>query len=201
LGGTPFDSIPPYLKSVTVLDPEGDIAAEVVGAVERLASETTYRKWLGWRPGIVLAVVAVLVASTAVGFLFMRSSSMAPVGKFQPVEPQSFGTGAQLLEQLRKLNVLTSVEPASMQNWLELPDQKYRRIAEATLAVLKSRRLKDRANLDVVAYKYARLLGLQSEDDMPPKPEIDTSTLSNAVVWAYNEQHGTRAKSLDEIVD
>jgi formylglycine-generating enzyme required for sulfatase activity len=61
-----FDHIPPYLKSVTVLEPSGNLAAAVVDAVRRLESA-------GRRPKRValLASAAVLVAlAIAAWFLF-----------------------------------------------------------------------------------------------------------------------------------
>jgi hypothetical protein len=41
------------------------------------------------------------------------------------------------------------------------------------VTLLNGRRLKNRANLDIIVYKCARALGLESEDDMAPKPEIN----------------------------
>jgi hypothetical protein len=58
---TPFDQIPEYLKAVTVLQPRGEIAAEVVAAVDRMALPW-HRRWR--RPGR-LALVALLLALAA----------------------------------------------------------------------------------------------------------------------------------------
>lgn len=38
LGGTPWASIPPYLKSVTILEPTGNVAAEILAATVALGS-------------------------------------------------------------------------------------------------------------------------------------------------------------------
>jgi hypothetical protein len=37
---TPWDKIPPYLKSVTILEPEGNIPAEIVAAISKLQPNT-----------------------------------------------------------------------------------------------------------------------------------------------------------------
>jgi len=62
---TPWAAIPPYLKSVTVLEPEGSVAAEVVSAVKGL---TGSRMLLAWTVAIML--VAILGAA-----LLLRSRS------------------------------------------------------------------------------------------------------------------------------
>ena len=59
---TPFDAIPPYLKSVTILEPTGNTAAEVVDAVARLAPRPAAWKW----PAI--AAVVLLAGITAAYF-------------------------------------------------------------------------------------------------------------------------------------
>lgn len=41
LHGTAWEAIPPYLKSVTVLEPEGNVPAEIVGAVSAIAIDDT----------------------------------------------------------------------------------------------------------------------------------------------------------------
>ena len=39
-----IDALPPYLRAVTVLDPEGEIVSEVVASVERLAERMLRRR-------------------------------------------------------------------------------------------------------------------------------------------------------------
>ena len=41
---TPKDAIPPYLRAVTILEPQGDLVAETVAAVERMRSPSTRRR-------------------------------------------------------------------------------------------------------------------------------------------------------------
>jgi hypothetical protein len=110
-------------------------------------------------------------------------------------------TSSALLKRLGDANVLFSVERETMLDWLGLPDERYRRIAEASLALLKGERLKHRANLDVVVYRYATSLGLSSDSDLPPQPKIDKAVLQKALLEAYNEENGASAKSLEEIVE
>jgi tetratricopeptide (TPR) repeat protein len=58
---TPFDQIPEYLKAVTVLQPRGEIAAEVVAAVDRMARPWYWR----WRRRLVLAALLLALAAGA----------------------------------------------------------------------------------------------------------------------------------------
>jgi hypothetical protein len=133
-----------------------------------------------------------------------HSAEIGPVARAeQPTDIPAGRTqlaSSALLKRLGDANVLFSVERGSMLDWLDLPDERYRRIAEASLALLKDGRLKHRANLDVIAYKYVTALGLTSESDLPPQPKIDKAALQKALLQAYNEENGTSARSLDEIV-
>ena len=115
--------------------------------------------------------------------------------------PATIGSAAALLERLGAANVSFSVEEAAMLSWLDLPDEKYRRIAQASLSLLGERRLKRSANLDVVVYKYVVELGLEDESGLPPQPAIDAAALEKALVAAYNEQNGAAGKSLADIVE
>ena len=57
---TPLDGIPPYLRSVTLLQPKGDLVAETVAAVARLRRTPPLRLWLGAAGLVLLAASAVL---------------------------------------------------------------------------------------------------------------------------------------------
>jgi hypothetical protein len=133
------------------------------------------------------------------------SQPAGPIARAEPSVGLSGGSirpaSSELLKRLGEANVLFSVEREAMLSWLDLPDERYRRIAEGSLALLKQGRLKRRANLDVVAYKYVATLGLTSEADLPPQPIINTTALQKALVEAYNEENGVAAKSLEEIVE
>jgi hypothetical protein len=205
LGEVLFDAIPAYLRSVTVLEPEGDVAAEAASAVARVQSDALEGRAHRRRRNMALALAGIVASTMLVAglvYLFPRSVSGPPATiNAEAMLTQASGNGAELLRQLRDVNVLVSVDPAAMQSWLEHSNQRYRNIADATLAVLKGRQLKSPANLDVIAYKYARLLGLDSEDRLPNRPDIDVTALSKAIVAAYNEQNGADAKSVDEIVN
>lgn len=56
---TPFESIPPYLGAVTVLQPQGDVVAETVAALARMKRRPW--RWLAAAAAAVLAVVAGVV--------------------------------------------------------------------------------------------------------------------------------------------
>jgi tetratricopeptide (TPR) repeat protein len=61
---TPFESIPPYLQAVTVLQPQGDPVAETLAAVAKMRSRPRRR--------LVAAVLAVLVAAVGAGVLWQQ---------------------------------------------------------------------------------------------------------------------------------
>jgi hypothetical protein len=213
LGQVPFEAIPPYLRSVTVLEPEGDVAAEVASAVAGWTSlaqagavvktrEPRVLDSTGRGRHFVFVVALMLIVATGLGWMMLRPGVRpADVVTSNAVTTQAAGSAAELLRKLSDANVLTSVGPAVMQNWLELPDEKYRHVAEATLTLLKGGRLKHPVNLDVIFYKYALVLGLKSEDDLPSHPTIDASVLQRALVWAYNEENGTDVKIFDDIIE
>ena len=60
---TPFADIPPFLSAVTVLQPQGNLVAETVAEVHRLAGQHSRRKWLrivsaAAVAGLILAAIA-----------------------------------------------------------------------------------------------------------------------------------------------
>ena len=55
---TPFGDIPPYLSAVTVLQPQGNLVAEIVAAVDHIADQRTfYRRLLIGGGAIAVALV------------------------------------------------------------------------------------------------------------------------------------------------
>jgi len=60
---TPIETIPPYLRSVTLLQPQGDVVAETVAAVARMRRGVPLRAWLA-----ALAVLLVVGAAAAFGW-------------------------------------------------------------------------------------------------------------------------------------
>jgi hypothetical protein len=62
---TPLDDVPAYLRSVTLLEPQGNVAAEIAGHIERARSRTVRRRIL--ITGLALAVVAGATAVTLLG--------------------------------------------------------------------------------------------------------------------------------------
>lgn len=69
---TPFDRIPPYLKAVTILNPAGDIPAEVAGEIRRMAP-SRFR-----RSGFVIGSVVTAIAG---GLLFLWSGFGSQAGQ------------------------------------------------------------------------------------------------------------------------
>jgi hypothetical protein len=71
---TPLDRIPEYLKAVTILEPRGEVASEIVAAVDRMAAT---RPW--WRrPGVLAAAgVALVLAGGAAWVATSRSQERA----------------------------------------------------------------------------------------------------------------------------
>lgn len=59
---TPIEDIPPYLRSVTLLQPKGDLVAETVAAVDRLRGRLPPRAWLVALAAVVLAAAGAYVA-------------------------------------------------------------------------------------------------------------------------------------------
>jgi hypothetical protein len=81
---TPFATIPAYLKSVTVLEPSGNAAAEVVAAAARLAAMPTPAS--GQRRLALIGAAAVLLLA---GGLFFALKKPAP-----PTAPEAANAGS-----------------------------------------------------------------------------------------------------------
>lgn len=91
VGPVDFEKVPAYLKAVTALRPEGNIAAETTSAVEELR-EKKNRARVKW----IAAVVAVVVAGTGVGIWFRPSGDIISSVEIHPSGgPDLFGTGSQ----------------------------------------------------------------------------------------------------------
>ncbi|MFN0182224.1 MAG: toll/interleukin-1 receptor domain-containing protein, partial [Aquabacterium sp.] len=80
LRATPFDRIPAYLKSVTVLEPSGNAAAETVAAVQRLAGQQAEAPSTpaGRRNATYAAVAGVAVLALAAAFFFWPDPAGSP---------------------------------------------------------------------------------------------------------------------------
>jgi hypothetical protein len=75
---TPFAAIPAYLKSVTVLEPSGNAAAEVVAAAARLASLDKGSP--AWRKYTMAGTAGVAVLAGALFFALKKPDPSAPGG-------------------------------------------------------------------------------------------------------------------------
>jgi hypothetical protein len=69
---TPFDRIPPYLKAVTVLNPAGDVPAEVAGEVRRMAPSWLRRSRL---------IIGAVMAAAITGMLIVWSGVASQPGQ------------------------------------------------------------------------------------------------------------------------
>jgi hypothetical protein len=83
--GTPVSELPPYLRAVSALVPQGDVVAEVVDAVARLRRARWRR--VGWRAGAAVALLAIA------GFLWQW---MADDGTTAGQEPDAHGPEGSL---------------------------------------------------------------------------------------------------------
>jgi hypothetical protein len=90
VGQVDFENVPAYLKAVTALRPEGNVAAETTSAIEELRSKNGAR--IKWIASVVLVVAAVSAFGIWVrppaDILF--SVNMHPLG-----DPDLFGRGSQ----------------------------------------------------------------------------------------------------------
>jgi hypothetical protein len=187
-------SMPAYLKSVTVLEPVGNAAAEVVAALERLAPVRPARRWL-------LAGLAVLLAAVGIAWTLRPSAGSSSKPSSTSAEGVSAApNGDTLLRRLEAVHIGTSVSRPVMVSWLDNPNRRYERLAQASLDALDGRVLKGPVELDVVAGFYIQALGLQDDNQLPVNPTIDPARLRRALVQAFNERNGTTFRSLDEIV-
>ena len=70
---TGYERIPNYLKAVTVLEPRGNVAAEIADEVAKLAGKTTHRARIAqalsrhWQAPVVLGVAALVLAIAFLG--------------------------------------------------------------------------------------------------------------------------------------
>ncbi|TXH51473.1 MAG: toll/interleukin-1 receptor domain-containing protein [Burkholderiaceae bacterium] len=78
---TPIEDIPPYLRSVTLLQPKGDVVAETVAAVSRLGPRVSLRL-------AVWVLVALLVAGAA-GFVAYQRAEHARAAEKARMERQA----------------------------------------------------------------------------------------------------------------
>lgn len=61
VAATPLETIPPYLRSVTLLQPKGDLVAETVAAVDRMRPGVPRKVWIGAFAVLLLAAAAGLL--------------------------------------------------------------------------------------------------------------------------------------------
>lgn len=109
---TPLDRVPNYLKAVTILEPRGDVPAEVADAVR---STLDSRSPLA-RAGSALtahwqAVLLLAVALPTLGILLIRGGLIAPTEMSSDILVQQL---ASVQQQLRTLQATTSATEAEI---------------------------------------------------------------------------------------
>lgn len=72
---TPIDTLPAYLRSVSVLVPTGDLVADVLDSVARLASG---RRRLLWRRAALAAMLLLVVAGSPIAWKLKKHASPNP---------------------------------------------------------------------------------------------------------------------------
>ena len=129
------------------------------------------------------------------------SAAIEPSTKIEPAPPGPAVSADALLGVLAKANVGYSVSAAVMKQWIDTPQTRYRNLAEAVLHALGGKPLAGKgADLDMVNYRYVRLSGLPEDADIPAGQAIDSRRVQEALIAAYAEKNGGRAKTLAEIV-
>jgi hypothetical protein len=101
---------------------------------------------------------------------------------------------------LAQANIHNSVGDARMRNWLDQPDGGYRRLAQASLALLGSRALTGQGvALDVVSHEYVKSIGV-AWDDVPAGHQIRLPLLREALLKAHAEKNGSEVRDLAAIL-
>lgn len=149
-----FEKIPVYLKAVTVLEPEGNVAAEVVVALSQmlrsngpekeitgLAKTTGKTYWppTHWPTAAKVSALALVVVAVIVAFIATRQGSRPP-GNNSPASPvdeiveqvEKDSSGVQV-QQINLVRATTKQYPSLEKLWCGLPgNSKNPIIARAT---------------------------------------------------------------------
>lgn len=205
LPGVAIEAMPSYLTSVTVLEPEGNVAAEVLAAVRKLQSVMGVNRHVS-RGKLLIAAVAVIALGATGWWVWPDSPAPLPPpngdGKQVPDKTARQRKGEALMERLEAANIQADTNNRSrVVGWIALEDRRYERIAEASLEALAGRKLRAPATIEVIVYKYSRLSGDDDEQGLPVDPTIDKGRIAEALVASFNERNGGSARTLDEIAN
>ena len=201
-----FEDMPAYLTSVTVLEPEGNMAAEAVAALAGIERSPARRM-----PRNVLVTIALLVGFVGVGGAVWKMGLFAATTPPSIQSPQlgrtDAGSASDPLAPAAFLTRLTShgvaafpVHRDAVQGWMVLPDGPYQRVARGLLELLGERRLRSTVDIEVVMRFYVKAFDLDDENKLPVKPRVDLARLERALIAAYNEAYGTSARRLEDIL-
>ena len=206
LNGIDFEEMPAYLTSVTVLEPEGNVAAEAVAALAGIERGRAPRM-----PRSVLVATALLAGLVGIGGAIWKMGLFVttPPPPFQepPVSSPPWSSNGNPLTPAAILTRLTAhgvvAFPAhrdAVLGWMVLPDGPYRRVATGLVELLGERRLRSTVDIEVVMRFYVEAFGLDDENKLPAKPDVDVARLKRALIAAYNEAHGAGASRLEDIL-
>ena len=87
---TPFDSIPPYLAAVTLLQPQGEVTAETVAAVDRM------KRWPRYL--LVAATAALLAALAGGGYVWQKINAAEARRAFEVQVTQDLAAPRELCD-------------------------------------------------------------------------------------------------------
>jgi len=186
-----------------------------------MANDGTSRSWWQTIPGIITAVTGLV---TAIGGLLTilvqvgiigpgkRSatdadraaiSSATPTAARPSAGERSTGAAADVESSLERANIQLSTgtadDVARIRGYMRDPDGAYARLATACLDLLAGRRLKRRGHLDMIDKWYTLAVG--QDRYLSEAGTIRVDELTDAMVKATNEIHGTTATSFAEIVE
>jgi hypothetical protein len=192
------------IKALQPYAPASAGADEATSAVPPRAAAT-----VGSRTPMIAATATLVIAAVGLAFWQFGGGGSQNGGASQQ-EPQpstttttttANGTAKDLLAALKRAKLGNSVGDARMLEWLEAPDLRYRRLAEAGLALLGGRALsRGGADLDKLNYFYVLGIGLPDGADLPLGHEVKPQVLTVALIDSYNDKNGTQARTLRDIV-
>ena len=200
-----FEEMPAYLTSVTVLEPEGNVAAEAVAALAGIERGRAPRI-----PRNVLVATALLAGLVGIGGAIWKMGLFVATPPPSTLTPESSPTASQPASNpLAPAAILTRLTaqgvvafPAhrdAVLGWMALPDGPYQRVAEGLLELLGQRQLRSTIDIEVVMDFYKKAFGLDDENKLPAKPRVDLARLERALIAAYNETYGAGASRLEDI--
>jgi hypothetical protein len=123
LAATSLEDVPPYLKSVTILEPEGNLAAEVASAVSRLS------RW-NWKHVSTLVGVAMVAGLAITSTLLLAPSWQLPS---EVTEQMASSVVDRVIQEADKVHIRTIVRPKDARPFIFVVYESGRDIVFATI--------------------------------------------------------------------